>query len=333
MNFLTFFAIIVSVQGATSIGCYSSISGKKSDTFMYQSSDHCLSQCPDSPYIAMTQGNVCYCLSSKPSDETDSSDCDTDCYGYGQEKCGGSSAYSVYVGNGDASDDESSDDTSATGQSSSTSSTSSTSSASSTSSTSSSTSVTKTTSEDSSITESPTSATGEVITTSSSGGSVVVKTVTQSAEATPSSSSTSDSKSDDKSSKSTNIGPIVGGVVGGIAAVAIVAGVIFFLIRRKRAEEEEEDDEEFFDKPMVGGSIKRNNFGTGKSKKSIKSNALDMPMTNPFTHPSDPLPNSGLTDPRLNPIMLGRRRLSEGSLADETDYSRKILQVANPDGL
>lgn len=36
-------------------------------------------------------------------------------------------------------------------------------------------------------------------------------------------------------------------------------------------------------------------------------------------------------DQRLNPVMLGERRLSEGSIADERDYSRKILRVANPD--
>lgn len=46
---------------------------------------------------------------------------------------------------------------------------------------------------------------------------------------------------------------------------------------------------------------------------------------NPFESPQD------ASDPRLNPVMLGRRRLSEGSLADEADYSRKILRVANPD--
>lgn len=36
-------------------------------------------------------------------------------------------------------------------------------------------------------------------------------------------------------------------------------------------------------------------------------------------------------DQRLNPVMLGERRFSEGSLADDRDYSRKILRVANPD--
>lgn len=36
-------------------------------------------------------------------------------------------------------------------------------------------------------------------------------------------------------------------------------------------------------------------------------------------------------DQRLNPAMLGERRISDGSLADEQDYSRKILRVANPD--
>ncbi|KAI5952881.1 hypothetical protein KGF54_003748 [Candida jiufengensis] len=106
-----------------------------------------------------------------------------------------------------------------------------------------------------------------------------------------------------------------------------------------------------------------NNLGSGSNgsfkysrKNSKKTNntkisPLDMPMVNPFQHPNDDLvsgsksgnrnslfglgrlktSNGGFIDPRLNPIMMGRRRLSEGSLADEADYSRKVLQVANPE--
>lgn len=36
-------------------------------------------------------------------------------------------------------------------------------------------------------------------------------------------------------------------------------------------------------------------------------------------------------DQRLNPVMVGERRISLGSLADAADYSRKVLRVANPD--
>jgi cell wall integrity and stress response component len=49
-------------------------------------------------------------------------------------------------------------------------------------------------------------------------------------------------------------------------------------------------------------------------------------MSNPFLTKEELM-----VDQRLNPVMLGRRRISEGSLADEADYSRKILRVANPD--
>lgn len=36
-------------------------------------------------------------------------------------------------------------------------------------------------------------------------------------------------------------------------------------------------------------------------------------------------------DKEADKILLGRRRLSDGSLADATDYSMKVLRVANPD--
>lgn len=132
-------------------------------------------------------------------------------------------------------------------------------------------------------------------------------------------------------------------MVGGIAAIALIAVGIFLCLRYRR--DDDDDEEEFHDsKPSALG---RGN--TSKGSKRTKTSPLDMPMTNPFVHPSDatagnPQHNSGipglqngasgpsgLMDPRLNPIMMGRRRLSEGSLADEADYSRKILHVANPD--
>jgi cell wall integrity and stress response component len=125
------------------------------------------------------------------------------------------------------------------------------------------------------------------------------------------------------------VGPIVGGVVGGVAGIVIVSLIAFFLVRKRR-QDEDHDEEEFYDKPEMARG------GTNKLKRNKPASPLDRPMSNPFTDPSEAMVAAGggklgLVDPRLNPMMMGRRRLSEGSLADETDYSRKILQVANPD--
>jgi len=38
-------------------------------------------------------------------------------------------------------------------------------------------------------------------------------------------------------------------------------------------------------------------------------------------------------DQRLDPVLLQQRRLSDGSIADNQDYSRRILKVTNPDGI
>lgn len=322
MKVIALAILVSSVIADTSLGCFSSISGGKNvGTYSYQTPSYCAQQCPDSPYVALTGGNLCYCLSVKPSDETDSSDCNTPCFGYGLETCGGSSAYNVYMANngaGVASDNgaSASTDSSGTGSSSTSSAASGTSSH-----------------DSSSITA---SASSQTVVTTSAGSSIEVLTVTASSSHEPSSSASASKHHASK--KSSNVGPIVGGVVGGVVGVALISVAAFFILRHKH-NDDDDDDEEFFDKPIAGNSIKRNNLGTNKSKRSLRSNALDMPMTNPFTHPADELPNNnpnpnphvGFADPRLNPIMLGRRRLSEASLADETDYSRKILQVANPD--
>lgn len=328
------------------VGCFSSVDGDSQGLYQYQTASWCADLCPDSPYIALTGGDTCYCLLSRPrSNEVDESRCDTACFGFGSQNCGGSRTYSVFVGKGTANEDDEEEVSSSSSSSSTTSSTSSDTSTSSSTSSSSSTSTSETTTEDStteepasSTTDAPASSHTTVVTTSSNSQGSVVITVTQQASSTASSEATSNSRendSDNNNRSSSNIGPIVGGVVGGVAGVVIIALLVFFFLKRRRQQEDEEDEEEYFDKPIGGvqnGSINRK-YGTNKLKKSIKTNGLEMPMTNPFTHPSDNLHDSKgeLVDPRLNPVMLGRRRLSEGSLADETDYSRKILQVANPD--
>lgn len=91
-----------------------------------------------------------------------------------------------------------------------------------------------------------------------------------------------------------------------------MAGVIAFIfIRRRRTLKER--DAELADSAYIG-AMKRDN------------SQLQRPLSNPFLTKEE-----AMVDQRLNPVMLGRRRISEGSLADEADYSRKILRVANPD--
>jgi len=99
-----------------------------------------------------------------------------------------------------------------------------------------------------------------------------------------------------------NKGAIAAGVVVGIIALlAIVGGIIFFMRQKKRrALEEERRRHEVI-----------SNF-VGKGEKSSSSNV-------------------SITDSRLEPSVMFQRRMSDGSIADNQDYSRRILKVTNPD--
>lgn len=334
------------VAEGSSGSCYSSLSGANfKNTWKYQTSDYCKSLCSGASYIALKGGNECYCINDTPSgSQTDSSDCNKSCMGYGIDTCGGDNAYNVYKVNEDGSLTPASFSSSPSSGGSSLASASSSSSPSSLSlssflslsslslsslsrpsQTSSLQSQSSSDSKTTSASTSQTVSTKQVTLSSSLDGSVKYITTTASSS---SSSPTSSSSSSKKHSKSTNVGAIVGGVVGGAAGGAVLGLLAFFFVKR-RNHDDSDDEEEYLDKPagMLRGS-------SSKSKTKAQS-PLDMPVTNPFTDPTEGnnnnKTNSGLVDPRLNPIMMGRRRLSEGSLADEADYSRKILQVTNPD--
>ncbi|KAL9020711.1 MAG: hypothetical protein Q9185_002027 [Variospora sp. 1 TL-2023] len=98
-------------------------------------------------------------------------------------------------------------------------------------------------------------------------------------------------------SKGLNTGGIVAGVVVGIVAILAIAGGLFFFLRnRKRRAVEEE--------------YQRNN------------------VNNPFEIESKPPPSShSMSDSRLEPSVMMQRRQSDGSIADNQDYSRRILKV------
>ena len=93
----------------------------------------------------------------------------------------------------------------------------------------------------------------------------------------------------------TNVAGIVAGVVVGVVVVACVAGGGFLFMRRKRNREIEEEH-------------RRNAAVNAFIGKPPGSSAGSM------------------TDSRLDPVM-AQRRMSDGSIADNQDYSRRILRV------
>lgn len=99
-----------------------------------------------------------------------------------------------------------------------------------------------------------------------------------------------------KEEKSTNTGAIAGGVVVGVLAIAGSIGGMFIYLRRKRNREIEEEH---------------------------RRNAV-----NSFTGKAPSSSGMSITDARLDPVM-AQRRMSDGSIADNHDYSRKILRVTN----
>jgi cell wall integrity and stress response component len=99
-----------------------------------------------------------------------------------------------------------------------------------------------------------------------------------------------------KSGGTSKVGVAVGVVVGVVAIVGIIAGVLFFLRYKRRRDAEEEYKRQAAVNAFVNG---------GKGHNSTPS----------------------LNDSRLDPELLGHRRESTGTIADNQDYSRRILKV------
>ncbi|KAI1210256.1 uncharacterized protein F4807DRAFT_74233 [Annulohypoxylon truncatum] len=136
---------------------------------------------------------------------------------------------------------------------------------------------------------------------SSSSSSTSSKTSSASAPASTSDTiETITASSEPESNKSSpNVAGIAGGVVVGVVAVGALMGGGFFWMRRKRNAEIEEEH---------------------------RRNAA----VNAFISGGKPPSSSGgvsMSDSRLDPVM--NRRMSDGSIADNQDYSRRILRVTN----
>lgn len=116
--------------------------------------------------------------------------------------------------------------------------------------------------------------------------------------AKPTETTTVTQTSTPKESEGPNKAGIAAGVVVGVLVLAgIIAGVYFYLRRQRRRELEEEHRRQAAVNSFVSG---------GKLHTS----------------------NSSMTDSRLDPEFMNRRQ-SNGSIADNEDYSRRILKVTN----
>ncbi|KAI9879228.1 MAG: hypothetical protein M1830_009159 [Pleopsidium flavum] len=131
------------------------------------------------------------------------------------------------------------------------------------------------------------------------GGATII--VTASDQPTAPATIIATAKPTSSGSKGPNTTGIVVGVVVAVVAIAAIigAGWLFLRTRRRRAVEEE-----------------------------YRRNAA----MNNFTGGGKPSSTPSLSDSRLEPSVMMQRRMSDGSIADNQDYSRRILKVTNPDG-
>ncbi|CCC70282.1 hypothetical protein NCAS_0E02120 [Naumovozyma castellii] len=349
---------------STYINCFASLPSDFSldNSYAYQASSYCHDKClaKGSSYFALFNHGDCYCGNSNPTNsESTSSSCNTYCYGYDQEMCGGTSSYSVYS-IGTPSDDDTSSVSSKSGTTTLSSSTNSQSSASKGSTTSQSSSTSLNTGGSTSLSSQGTSAGTSTLQETTSvvyqteihteGGSTIYLTNTitksSSAQETGSANSTTTGKSTN-AKKKTNVGAIVGGVVGGVCGAIIVAVVILFMVRhinmrREEARMEKEYQEaikpvEFNDydttTSVPGGGIVRGD--SLMTNNDVRTN--NTAYASSLTSQGLPLTSSFVADERLPPHPVSNpfddsRRISNGSiLHGPTSSGGKVLTVVNPD--
>ncbi|KAH7369778.1 hypothetical protein BKA65DRAFT_4983 [Rhexocercosporidium sp. MPI-PUGE-AT-0058] len=128
------------------------------------------------------------------------------------------------------------------------------------------------------------------------GGQTVV--VTAGSEVTSAAASSGSASGGGGPSKA---GIAAGVVVGVVAIAAIIGGLFLFMRNRKRKEIEEE----------------------------YKRNAAVSSFISGGKPPTSSGGASSFNDMRLDPAVMAQRRMSDGSIADNQDYSRRILKVTN----
>lgn len=96
-------------------------------------------------------------------------------------------------------------------------------------------------------------------------------------------------------SKGPNKAAIAAGVVVGVTVLCAIAGALFFCLRHRKHKAKEEE---------------------------YRQNT-----ENPFNNHQLPSSAASMSDSRLEPSVMMQRRQSDGSIADNQDYSRRILKV------
>ena len=149
-----------------------------------------------------------------------------------------------------------------------------------------------------------------VITSAARGTTVIVtQPATQNLGTAPTAEPTEDSKNGGGGGSSTNVAGVAAGVVVGVlGAAAIVAAIVLWIRHKKRqaAEEEYKRSNQVSDF-MAGRGMRGDGGGSGEPK-------------------PPPSAYSQMSDQRLDPE--AGRRNSAGSIADDQDYSRRILRVS-----
>ncbi|KAG9561553.1 hypothetical protein KCU97_g17554, partial [Aureobasidium melanogenum] len=278
----------------TDAGCFSGSAGLEDNgTFNYQSKGHCQETCigVGATVMAMTDGNDCWCGSTLPAKSSLQSD-DSKC----STSCVGYPD-DICGGDGYWSVYYTTTDTDigyyggGSSSSSSSSSSAAKSSASSSSSSSSSSNSAASSMVTSTTSTTPTAGKATVITSVAPGTTVIITQV-------PTSTGTSSADSEKSHKGGSNTAGIAAGVVVGIVVVAALFGAAFFFWRRKQRRETE----------------------TGHQQLNDYSSSAQKPMA------YRPAPGP---DSRIDPDAMASRRLSDGSIADNEDYSRRILKVTN----
>ncbi|CAL9729138.1 protein Slg1p [Monosporozyma unispora] len=268
---LVIFTILIlfhlqTINGYKLLNCYSSLpsSFSKDNTNEFQSSSLCHTTCSGKghKYFALANHSDCYCGDSSPAGLTTSTSCNTNCYGYGQEMCGGTSSFSIYTENDSETVNDDDTNSSANNNNDATSATTNpTNTRASKKPTASAlgmgtnggsqivvTAQTTSNIDDTStvVSEQDVVATSVVYSTElqTQGGSTifVTNTITKSTQAMPTGNvtNTNDRTDANNKKKKTNVGAIVGGVVGGVCGAIVVAVIILLGLRHYNMKREED---------------------------------------------------------------------------------------------
>ncbi|KAI9894720.1 MAG: hypothetical protein M1814_002076 [Vezdaea aestivalis] len=311
----------------------------QSSSNIWQSHGACSLTCGDKYAYAILQGKSCWCSNYAPSTTNSNGDCNKGCPGFPQEKCGDeSSGLFGYVALGPAPSGTRGVSSSQPSQSSTASSIV--------------TGVQSTATSDPPTTSStwvPTPYT--TVRTVTGGVQTVTLTPTEPpATITPRPSAIFSSSLPSKNSSSLSGGAIAGIVIGILVAVGLAVGLLLVLCLRKRRNDDVSRDGSVGSRspPRSRGSLSGLiNSVTGENNKPMaeanpeiqvwpaKPTYDRQPSHDYIRFDKDHKPR--LVDQRLDPRSLwgrtetGSSRTSVRSFRDDQDYSRRVLQLTNPD--